>query len=72
VTETDAEYEALAIALANEPERLNLIRQKLATNRSSSPLFSGEVFARNIERAYIEMIARNERGESPSFLRVSP
>ncbi len=28
VTETDAEYEALAIALANEPERLNLIRQK--------------------------------------------
>ena len=72
VTETDAEYEALAIALANEPERLNLIRQKLAANGSSSPLFSGEAFARNIEKAYIEMIARNERGESPSFLRVSP
>jgi len=72
VTETDAEYEALAIALANEPERLSLIRQKLAANRSSSPLFSGEVFARNIEKAYIEMIARNERGEPPSFLRVSP
>ena len=71
VTETDAEYEALAVDLANKPERLNLIRQKLAANRSSSALFSGKAFARDIETAYIEMIARNERGEAPSFLRVS-
>ncbi len=50
-----AAYEALAVQLAKEPERLAAVRQKLARNRATSPLFDTDLFTRNIEAAYIEM-----------------
>jgi predicted O-linked N-acetylglucosamine transferase (SPINDLY family) len=39
ITSTQEEYEALAIQLATNPERLRQIRQKLKDNRLTAPLF---------------------------------
>ncbi len=57
-TRTQEEYEAKAIELANTPELLKQIKQKLASNRLSTPLFNTKQFARNIEAAYSAMYAR--------------
>ncbi len=48
-----ADYEALALGLARDPERLSRIRGKLADSRDSSALFDIARFTRNLEDAYI-------------------
>jgi protein O-GlcNAc transferase len=45
-------YEQLALELALNPERLALIRQRLAAQRLSSPLFNTLLTTRHIESAY--------------------
>jgi predicted O-linked N-acetylglucosamine transferase (SPINDLY family) len=58
ITHTQEEYEALAIALANSPEKLAKIKLKLASNRVTAPLFNTPLFAKNLEAAYIKMHER--------------
>jgi len=58
ITTTQADYEALAIELASNPERLAEIKQKLANNRLSTPLFDTPLFTKNLEKAYIQMYDR--------------
>lgn len=65
VTENLQKYEALAIALAREPARLAALRQKLARNRHSTPLFDTAAFARDIETAYQTMWDIHCRGDAP-------
>jgi len=55
VTTSLAEYEALALSLARDPDRLRRLRAKLHTNRLSFPLFDSRRFARNLEQAYLAM-----------------
>ncbi len=50
-------YETLAVTLAKDPARLEALRQKLIRNRATSPLFDTDLFARNLEAAYFEMLA---------------
>jgi predicted O-linked N-acetylglucosamine transferase (SPINDLY family) len=57
--------------MAKEPPALEEIRQKLAHNRAVAPLFDTDRFRRHIERAYVEMWERNQRGESPDSLQVA-
>ena len=57
VTETGERYEGLAIALAGDPQKLKALRDRLARNRASSPLFDTERFARNIENVYRRILA---------------
>ena len=52
ITETAGDYEALILALATDPHRLAVIRQKLAANRLSAPLFDTELFIRHLENEY--------------------
>lgn len=52
VTNSLAEYEALALHLATNPEVLAEIKTKLARNRDTHPLFDTKLFCRNIEAAY--------------------
>ncbi len=52
ITETADDYEALILALATDPHRLAVIRQKLAANRLSAPLFDTELFIRHLENEY--------------------
>jgi protein O-GlcNAc transferase len=48
-------YEALALDLAHDPERLGALRQKLAAARSAAPLFDAERMRQNVEAAFLAM-----------------
>ena len=71
VTSSLDEYQALALRLAKEPPAMEEIRQKLAHNRAVAPLFDTDRFRRYIERAYVEMWERNQRGERPASFEVT-
>lgn len=58
ITHTQEEYEAKAIELARNPALLGQIKQKLARNRLTTPLFDTPLFTRHIEAAYKEMYKR--------------
>jgi predicted O-linked N-acetylglucosamine transferase (SPINDLY family) len=70
ITHNLADYEALALRLANEPALLKGIRDKLAGNRDTHPLFDTDRFRRGIESAYVRMWERWQRGEAPEAFRV--
>lgn len=57
IAPTPDDYEAMAVALARDPEKLAALRAKLAANRASAPLFDTPRFARDIEAVY-EKLAR--------------
>lgn len=57
IVENLEDYEALAVALARDPQRLAALRQKIERNRATSPLFDAGMFARCIEAGYEHMIA---------------
>ena len=57
VTATPQLYEALALELAQNPALLKATREKLARNRTTTPLFDSERFRKNIEAAYEAMLA---------------
>ena len=58
ITTTREEYEAAAVELANTPSKLGRIREKLADNRLTAPLFDTPLFCQHIEAAYCEMHRR--------------
>jgi len=64
------EYESLAIDLAHNPAKLQTIRQKLAENLTTEPLFDTPRFAGNLEKAYKEMWKIFMAGESPRQIEV--
>ena len=71
VTDSLADYEALALSLATEPARLGAIRARLADNRMTHPLFDTDRFRRNIETAYDRMFDDHSRGEPPRSFSVA-
>lgn len=72
VTVSLKEYESLALKLANDPALLQGIKAKLAQNRERCPLFDTARFTRHIEAAYVMMLERHQRGETPEPLAVAP
>jgi len=70
ITHSHAEYEAVALDLATHPEKLSAIKTKLAQNRETASLFNTELFAKNIEAAYIKMWEKTQRGEEPDHIYV--
>ncbi len=62
ITTTVEDYAAQAIALATRPGEIERLRQKLARNRISAPLFNTPRYARHIEAAYGEMYTRYRQG----------
>ena len=55
VTESLAEYEAQAFALARDPARLSALKEKLARNIATTPLFDADLFTKDLEAAYLAM-----------------
>jgi protein O-GlcNAc transferase len=73
VTSTPEEYEALAVKLAADGgARLREMRERLARNRLTAPLFDTERYCRHIEAAYTTMWKRYQRGEKPESFSVEP
>lgn len=50
-----ADYEAVALQLAHDPGKLASLREKLAHNRLTTPLFDSVGFTRHIEHLYRDM-----------------
>jgi len=63
VTDCMEDYEALAIRLARNVDELNNLKQKLARNRLTTPLFDTDLFRRNIELAYTAIWEAWKKGE---------
>jgi predicted O-linked N-acetylglucosamine transferase (SPINDLY family) len=70
VTQSGADYERLALALATDPALLGDCRRRLDANRLTHPLFDTDRFRRNIEAAYLQMWAIAQRGEPPRSFAV--
>jgi predicted O-linked N-acetylglucosamine transferase (SPINDLY family) len=63
VTTSLEEYEALALRLASDPEKIGHVRRQLAENLKTHPLFDTERFRRHLEAAYTTMWNIHRRGE---------
>jgi predicted O-linked N-acetylglucosamine transferase (SPINDLY family) len=70
ITGTSEAYEALAIELATNPRKLAVIKDKLAANRLTAPLFNSELFAKHIEAAYTAMYHRHRASQPPGHIYV--
>ena len=68
ITTNEDDYEQIALDLAGNPDKLELIRTQLNTSRDSSPLFDTEQFTKDIETAYRRMYDRYFTGENPDNL----
>jgi predicted O-linked N-acetylglucosamine transferase (SPINDLY family) len=71
VTTSLEEYEALALRLARDVELLRGLRERLAHNRLSYPLFDTRRYARNLEAAYRRMWETSTAGRAPAAFSVS-
>ena len=71
ITTSPQEYEALAIALAKNPERLTAIKTKLANNRLTSPLFDTPLFTKDLEQIYMKMYERYQGDLAPDTIMVN-
>jgi predicted O-linked N-acetylglucosamine transferase (SPINDLY family) len=59
ITHSVEQYEELAVELANQPQKLNDIRNTLNANKQNSPLFNSALTTQQIEAAYEKMIERS-------------
>jgi predicted O-linked N-acetylglucosamine transferase (SPINDLY family) len=71
VTTSLADYEALALRLAQAPDELGALRTLLEAGRASAPLFDAQRFTRHLESAYRTMHKRRLRGLPPEGFSVS-
>ena len=71
VTETQTEYEALAIELATNPAKLKAIKVKLEKNRLTTPLFDTALFTKHLESAYTKMYERYQADLLPDHIYIN-
>lgn len=65
VTDTAPSYEELALALASDPARLRDVKERLAANRTTQPLFDTEAFTRAFEQLLVDADNGYARRSSP-------
>jgi protein O-GlcNAc transferase len=70
ITTSAEEYEQLALRLYRDRNTLAALRQRLAANRLTCPLFDTERYTRDLETLYSKMVDRHERGLPPDHLFV--
>ena len=70
IADTQETYEALAVELAQNPQRLQAIQIKLEANRLTAPLFNTQLFTQHIETAYAQMMANYCAGLKPEHIYV--
>jgi len=71
VTSSEADYEDLALELAQNPKKLQLLRQKLSTNRTTMPLFNTKLFTKHLENGYQQAYQRYCSGQPPEVITVT-
>ncbi len=71
VAPSRAEYEAIALRLARDPNAHAATRAKVMRNRLTTPLFDTERFTRGVEAAYEIMWRRWCQGLPPADIDVA-
>jgi len=71
ITHSQEEYEALAVELALDRDKLLGIKEKLEKNRLTTPLFDSTLFTRHLEAAYEAMYRRYQTGLPPDHIDIS-
>ena len=72
IVETEAAYEALILDLARAPQQLQAVRDKLAQNRRTSPLFDAALLTNHLEKGYRAAYQRWTEHKPPAHIRVPP
>lgn len=70
VTRSLDDYESLALRIAHDSELRTALKSKLATHRTTWPLFDTVGMTRHIEKAFNEMWRRHCDGEAPASFAV--
>jgi len=70
ITHSVAEYEAQAIELATNKDKLAALKERLAKHRLNKPLFDTALFTKHIEDAYLLMYKRWQDGLKPEHIHV--
>ena len=70
ITQTQSAYEAKAIELAHNPDKLASIKQRLAQNRNSTLLFDTSLFVKNIEAVYTKIYQRYQEDLHPDHISI--
>jgi predicted O-linked N-acetylglucosamine transferase (SPINDLY family) len=70
ITDNLDDYETCARKLAEDPALLAELRGRLAVNRSSHPLFDGNVYRQRLEACFSRMWETWQRGEHPKNFSV--
>ena len=68
VADSQKSYEALAIDFGNNPNKIQIIKTKLIKNRLTAPLFSTQLFTRNLELSYEKIYQRYVDGLPPEHI----
>ncbi len=71
IAPTQEAYVSLAVELAGNREKLDTIRQKLADNKHTQPLFDTQKFIQHIEAAYTTMFSRRQKGLRPERFAIA-
>ena len=71
VTDSLLQYEAMALRLATDPVLLASLRQRLAVNRRTAPLYDTPTYTRHLESAYALMVERARANLPPAPLGVA-
>ena len=70
IANTQEEYVSLAIELATNRKKLDGIKERLAKNRLTAPLFNSTLFVKNLETVYIKMYERYLEGLLPECINI--
>jgi predicted O-linked N-acetylglucosamine transferase (SPINDLY family) len=72
ITTSQEQYEAKAIELATNPEKLKAIREKLERNKLTTALFDSTRFTKHIETAYMQMYERYKSIQPADHIYITP
>jgi len=67
-----AEFERLAIRIAQTPGQAQALKDQLAAGRAQAPLYNNTLFTRNLERLYEQMYQRHLQSLPPTALKPEP
>jgi protein O-GlcNAc transferase len=70
VTKTEKAYEALILELIKNPSKLTKIKEKLANNRLTHPLFNTELYTKHLENGYQQAYQNYFDGNLPQIIIV--
>jgi predicted O-linked N-acetylglucosamine transferase (SPINDLY family) len=70
ITTTPEEYTRCIIELVQHPEKYHAIKQKLAVNRTTKPLFNTARFVQHLEKGYQLIWQRYQQGLPPMQIKI--